>query len=258
MSGASVWHVVEYQYRTTKRFWVGLLTGSVVTPVMYVLALGVGLGTVVDAHSGTVQGVPYLQFVGPAFLAAATTQIAGGMASYPILGGFKWLRTFHAMAATPLTPAQICNGQLLWMAIRLSFDATVYLGVIAAVGGVRHPGALLAIPIAVLLGLAFAAPLTAWSAFIENEGSSFNVVRRFILVPMFLFSGTFYPISRLPEWARWLAYATPLWHGTELCRGVAIGGLSAASVAIHLGYLVILFIAGTALAQWRFRLRLTA
>lgn len=252
----SAWRVVEYQIVNARRFWRSIAIVGIFTPLVYVLSLGVGLGVVVDRH-GNQLGVPYLVFVAPAFLTAAALQIAAGDAAWPVMAGFKWLRTFHGMAATPLTPAQICDGNLLWLAIRVFVNSALYLAIMAMAGGVRHAGALLAVPIATLTGLAFAAPVVALSASVTAEGQAFNILFRFVVTPMFLFSGTFYPISQLPGWGRWLAYVSPLWHGTELARGASIGGLSGGAALVHTIYLLAWLAVGIALARWRFRVRLT-
>jgi lipooligosaccharide transport system permease protein len=128
----------------------------------------------------------------------------------------------------------------------------------AMFGAARSPWILLAVPIATLTGIAFAAPVAAFVATIEREGNGLNVIFRFVVTPMFLFSGTFYPISQLPQWGQWLAWVSPLWHGTELARDSALGGgLSLLAVLGHLLYLVLWFVVGLQLARWRFRVRLT-
>lgn len=250
------WRVVEYQLYVGRRVWRSMLIIGVFTPLFYVLALGVGLGAIVDGN-GNQLGVPYLVFVAPAFLTAAALQIASADASFPLMAGFKWVKTFHGMVATPLSPAQVCDGQLLWIGIRLLINSSLYLAIMACFGGTQRWSVLLAIPAATLTGLAFAANVAALAAVLENEGNGFNVLFRFIVTPMFLFSGTFYPISELPTWGQWLAYVSPLWHGTELARGAAIGGLSAGSAVGHIAYLLLWLVVGVALARWRFRLRLT-
>jgi lipooligosaccharide transport system permease protein len=248
--------IVEYQLYVGRRIWRSMLILGVVTPLTYVLALGVGLGTIVDGN-GNQLGVPYLVFVAPAFLTAAALQIAAADASFPLMAGFKWVKTFHGMVSTPLTPAQVCDGQLLWIGIRLLINSSLYLAIMACFGGTQRWWVLLAIPAATLTGLAFAANVAALAAVLVNEGNGFNMLFRFIVTPMFLFSGTFYPISELPTWGQWLAYVSPLWHGTELARGAAIGGLSAGSAVGHIAYLLLWLVIGVALARWRFRLRLT-
>jgi lipooligosaccharide transport system permease protein len=251
----SRWQVVEYQLYVGRRIWRSMAVVGLFTPLAYVLSLGVGLGTVVDNHSNTL-GVPYIVFVAPAFLTAAALQIAAADAAFPIMAGFKWIRTFHGMAATPLTPTQICDGQLLWVAIRIFANSAVYLAIMAAFGGTQRWWVLLTIPVATLTAMAFGAPVAALAATLENEGNAFNMVFRFVVTPMFLFSGTFYPVSNLPQWGRDLAYVSPLWHGTVLARGAAIGHVGALSVLGHLAYLLAWFVAGLALARWRFAVRI--
>src|SRR5680860_1164719 len=129
----------------------------------------------------------------------------------------KWMRVFHAMAASPLTPAQILAGQLAWGAIRVALSAVIFLLVAAALGAIASPWAVLAVGAAMLTGLAFAAPISAFSAAQESD-ARFPLVMRFIVLPLFLFSGTFFPLDQLPEWLQALAWISPLWHGVELCR----------------------------------------
>ena len=249
--------VLAYKARVARRYWRSAVITGVVTPVLYVLALGVGLGVVVN-RNGDQLGVPYLQFVAPAFLTASALQIAAADSSYPIVAGFKWQRFYHGMAASPLTPAQICDGELLWLAARVVVNSALYLAIMAAFGGARSGWAVLAVPIAALTGVAFAAPVAAVAASTDREGNLFNVLQRFVVTPMFLFSGTFYPISRLPGWAQAIARVTPLWHGTELARAAGLGGgLSAGSAIGHVAYLLVWLLAGLVLCRWRFRVRLT-
>lgn len=254
---SSSWHVVEYNLAAARSFWTSMLVVGVATPMLYVLALGVGLGRVVDRHGTGQLGVPYLVFVAPAFLTAAALQIAAGDGSFPVMAGFKWQRFFFGMAATPLTSVQICVGHMLWVTLRAFVNSALYLAVLAAFGGARTWTVLLAVPAATLTGIAFAAPVMAVAASVNSESGIFNVLFRFVVTPMFLFSGTFYPISTLPEWGRWLAYVSPLWHGTELARDSAIGGLSGLAVLGHVAYLLLWLVVGAVLAMWRFRVRLT-
>lgn len=253
MSGRAA--IVEYWLVDARRYWRSVVVVGTVTPLLYVASLGVGLGAVVDRHGTTSLGVPYLAFVAPALLVAAAVQIGASDAMYPVMSKFKWERSFHGMAATPLTPAHISDGTLLWFTVRLLAGSAVYLAIMSAFGATQRWLAVLAVPAAALCGLAVAAPIAAFSATRENEGQGFNVVMRFGIVPMFLFSGTFYPIDKLPEWARWLAYATPLWHGTALARDAAIGGESADAVAGHAAYLVALLTLGVLLSRRYFRIR---
>jgi lipooligosaccharide transport system permease protein len=131
----------------------------------------------------------------------------------------------------------------------------VYLAVIAAFGGVNSPLGILALPAAVLLGAAFTTPFAAYAATRESD-AAFVPVNRFIIVPMFLFSGTFFPVSRLPLPLEWLAYATPLWHGVELCRMFTLGDVSVLRALGHAGYLLLFVVIGFAWAQRTYAERL--
>ena len=252
----SPWRVVEYQLYQARRMMRSVLILGVITPLTYVLALGVGLGAVIDSH-GHPLGVPYLVYVAPAFLTAAALQIGAADATFPLMGGFKWLRTFHGMVSTPLSPEQVCDGELLWIGLRMLVNSALYLAIMATFGGTTRWWVLLAIPAATLTGMAFAAPVAALTASVTAEGQAFNILFRFVVTPMFLFSGTFYPISQLPSWGRWLAYISPLWHGTVLARAAGIGHLSAPAEIGHIAYLLAWLVAGVLLARWRFRVRLT-
>lgn len=247
---------MQYKIVQARQYWRTVVIVGLVTPLFYLLALGVGLGVVVNRNGGNQLGVPYLVFVAPAFLTAAALQVASSEAMFPVMAGFRWERLFHGVAATPLRPVQIADGVLLWITIRVTLNSAVYLAIMAAFGGAHRWQAVFAVPAAVLCGMAFAAPVVALSAALRKDGQAFNVVSRFIVTPMFLFSGTFYPISQLPGWAQALAHVSPLWHGTELARDAAIGGLSLPAVIGHLAFLAVWLVVGVTLARWRFRIRL--
>jgi lipooligosaccharide transport system permease protein len=248
--------VVEHELLDARRYWRSVVVAGLLTPLLYVLALGIGLGTVVNNHGNTL-GVPYVQFVAPAFLTAAALQTAAASSTFPVMAGFKWIRYYHGMAATPLTPRQICDGKVLWVGLRTLASSALYFAIMACFGAVHRWQGILGVPAAALTGLAFAAPVLAMSATVSSEGQAFNVLFRFIVTPMFLFSGTFYPISQLPQWGRWLAHVSPLWHGTELARGAALGSVSDLAALGHTAYLLLWLVAGIGLARWRFRVRLT-
>jgi lipooligosaccharide transport system permease protein len=252
----TIWQIVEHELLDARRYWRSVVVAGLLTPLLYVLALGIGLGTVVNDHGNSL-GVPYVQFVAPAFLAAAALQTATASSTFPVMAGFKWIRYFHGMAATPLTPRQICDGKILWVALRALASSAVYLAIMSCFGALHRWQGLIGVPVAALTGLAFAAPVLALSASVQSEGQAFNILFRFVVTPMFLFSGTFYPISELPRWGEVLAYISPLWHGTELARGAALGGLSNLAALGHTSYLLLWLAAGIGLSRWRFRVRLT-
>jgi lipooligosaccharide transport system permease protein len=239
-----------------RRTWRGSIYSSVANPVLYLGAMGLGLGTLVDQHgTASLGGVSYLAFLAPALLAATAMQTAMGEATYPVLASVKWLKTYQAAAATPLRPADLFRGHLLFTAMRLLMNCLIFLGVMAAFGAVRSLWVLATIPVALLTGLAFATPIEAY-AVTRDKDSSFAVLYRFGLIPLFLFSGTFFPITQLPGWIRPVAYATPLWHGVALCRSLSLGTPDWGGAVAHLGYLLALTLVGLIIGQRTYRRRL--
>lgn len=251
MSGRAYAYWVS-QYRRT---WRGSLVRSLVEPVLFLAAMGLGLGSLVNATAGGVGGVGYLQFVAPGLLAAVAMQTAVGEATYPVMGAIRWNRQYHAMLATPLRVVDVLLGHLLWIATRVVGVSAAFLLVTAAFGVLHSPWALLALPTALLVGLAFATPVIAFAALQRND-SGFALLYRFGVMPLFLFSGTFFPVDQLPASVRPLAYATPLWHGVELTRALFLGSPRLGASLGHVGFLVGLAAVGLALAYRAFHRRL--
>lgn len=241
-----------YAYRRT---WRSSVATSFLYPVLYLAAMGVGLGSLVTQHSHTVEGVSYLDFVAPGLLAATAMQIGANESMYPVMAAIKWVRTYFAMLATPLGVDDILAGHVLWIAVRLTLVSTIYLAVMAAFGTILSPLAVLALPAAVLTGVAFATPISAFAATQTNE-TGFSMIYRLGLIPLFLFSGTFFPVSQLPAWLQVVARITPLYHGTDLCRGLCLGQLTWASALGDVAYLVVVAVAGYLAARRSYRRRL--
>lgn len=252
----AAWLVVEGLWTWYRRNWRATVFSSVLQPVLFLLALGVGFGS--QVRPGAVPGgVTYLEYLTPALLAVGAVQVAAFETSYPVLSGFKWQKTYWGVTASPVSAGQLVGGQLVWITIRLFFSGAVFLAVAALFGGVRSVEALAALPFAALAGMAFGAPLAAYSATILTEGQQFNAVFRFVLMPMTLFSGTFFPLDFLPAYLRPVAWLTPLWHGTELARGSALGTLRWWPALGHVAYLCLLVAVGLWFARRNFSRRLT-
>ena len=239
------------QYRRTWR--AGVFT-TLLSPVLYLTAMGVGLGSLVH-RSAALGDVTYLQFIAPGLLAATAMQIGSGESMYPVFGSFTWMRVYHAMAATPLMSFDILLGHLLWIATRVAMASGAYLAVVAAFGAIRSPLGLLAFPVCILIGMAVACPIVAFSATRETDGG-FAALMRFGIIPMFLFSGTFFPVTQLPAAARWVAYATPLWHGVDLVRSLTLGHVDVLIAFGHVAYLGLWATVGIAIAGRIFKRRL--
>ncbi len=236
----------------SRRNWRGTLIVGVATPVFFLAALGMGLGSLIRGGLGD---VPYQVFLAPGLLAAAAAQYAMSEGAEPVLAGFKWQRTYFATVSTPMTPGQLVLGQLIWIGIRVGLTSFLFFGTMFAFGVVGTPVAVVAVPIATFGALALAAPMMAYSASIR-DGSAFGVVTVLVVVPMTLAAGTFFPVSELPDLVRVVAWITPLWHTVSLCRDVSLDTVRWAPFAGHLLYLASWLALGAALAVRRFRARL--
>lgn len=248
-----------FRWRRTFR---ATLAGNFVYPVLYLTAIGVGLGGLVDRHTGghlsaTLDGGGYLAFVAPGLLAGSVMQIALGESTYPVMGAVRWERAYEAMLATPLSVGDVLAGHLAFVLCRVAAAASVFLAVAGAFGALHSPEAAAALPVAVLTGAAFAAPLMSFSVTQDND-AVFPTIQRLVIVPLFLFSGSFFPISYLPGFLQALAEATPLYHGVALARAATLGQLANGSSLGHGAYLVALSVAGSALARRRYRRRLAS
>jgi lipooligosaccharide transport system permease protein len=246
--------VVEHRALQYRRTFRASIFSSFLSPILFLTAMGLGLGTYVNGSANGSQalgGLTYLQFLAPGLLAATAMQAAAFESTFPIMSGLTWQRTFHAMYATPITPRDIVLGNVAWITVRLTMITAIFTAVIVVFGAAASPLIVLAIPAAVLTGLAFATPIAAFSA-TQRTPEKFNAVFRFGITPLFLFSGTFFPISNLPPLLQPIAWLSPLWHGVELTRGLALGtiGEEPLLALIHVAVLVVLTALGLA---WAYR-----
>ncbi|MEO5703665.1 MAG: ABC transporter permease [Candidatus Limnocylindrales bacterium] len=247
---STVLRVVEhraYQYRRTFR---ASIFSSFGVPALFLAAMGFGLGGYVDRSADAVlQGVSYLQFLAPGLLASSLMQTGSFEASFPILGGLQWSKIFHAMVATPLRGRDVALGNLAWIALRLTLVGAIFAIMIVAFGASRSPLIVLAIPVAVLTGLAFAAPIMAFTA-TQRRPDRFAALFRFGITPLFLFSGTFFPIESLPSFLQPVAWLSPLWHGVDVCRALMLGTIGEAPLLalVHVAILAVIATVGALLA----------
>ncbi|MEV0678111.1 ABC transporter permease [Actinosynnema sp. NPDC050436] len=246
--------VVEGLWAWYRRNWRATAISSFVQPVLFLLAMGVGFGSQVQPGEAT-GGLPYVQFLAPALIVTAAVQSAMFESTYAVFSAFKWQKTYVGIVSTPITPAQVLSGQLLWIAAKLAAGSAVFLAVASALGAVTSPAAVLAVPVAVLAGMAFSAPVVAFTATREKP-DSFNGLYRFVLIPMTLFTGAFFPLSQLPGWLHPLAWATPAWHGIELARGASFGSLDPLPALGHVAYLAAVVAVGVVLGRRHFHRRL--
>ncbi|HEV7907206.1 MAG TPA: ABC transporter permease [Pseudonocardiaceae bacterium] len=245
---------VEKHWVWYRRNWRATVVSSLLQPVLFLVAMGFGFGSQVQPGPAT-GGHPYLVFLAPALLVVMAVQNATWESTYAVLSSFKWERTYWGVIATPITPAQVLYGQLGWIALRLLGTSIAFLLIALLLGAVDGPGLLLALPFALLAGMAFCAPVVAFTATRENA-QAFNGLFRFVVMPMTLFTGAFFPISQLPTWIQPIAWITPVWHGIELCRGAAFGTLTLLSALGHVAFLITVLVVGVVLGRRYFQRRL--
>jgi lipooligosaccharide transport system permease protein len=258
---ASSWGMAVRAFRfwlvNYRRTWRGSIYSSVLNPVLYLGAMGLALGKLVDQRGTASLGhVSYLAFLAPGLMAASAMQTAVGESLYPVYTAVKWQRTYQAAAGTPLRPGDIYRGHVLFTAMRLTMNMTIFLGIMAAFGAIESAWAVVCLPVAVLTGLAFATPLDAFAVTQSKNDQAFNVIFRFGMIPLFLFSGTFFPITQLPAWIRPVAYATPLWHGVALCRALSLGTADLTGALGHAAYLIGITVLGLVAGARTYRRRL--
>jgi lipooligosaccharide transport system permease protein len=217
--------VAEARLRTMMK-WIWLIIGlAIANPVLYLVSIGLGVGAYIDKNTGGmgVDGVSYITFLAPALLATAAIQGAIDESVYPTLEGFKWNKIFFSMNSTPLSGNHIAMGVFLNSLIRVTFTAIIYWLVMLAFGVLESPRAWMAIFTAIMAGAAFGAMMQALAGMLENEDIFFTVLQRFVIMPLFLFSGTFYPLTNMPIYLQWIGWISPLWHATELGRWLTYG-----------------------------------
>ena len=248
---------VEREMRVFSKLWRGTVFSTFLSPVLFLLAMGVGVGGMVDERSGGVGGLDYLAFIVPGIMAASAMQTAAGDSLWGIMAGMKWMRFFHGMVSTPLTPADVYAGKVIWTGMRIALSSSVFLSIAAIFGGVLSPLAVLAIPATILTAVAFSACLSAWSATQEVD-KNFAVVFRLGIMPLFLFSGTFFPVSQLPDWIEPLSRLSPLYYGVDLCRMFTTGEPRWLDALVNAMVLIVIIAVGWRIGTRTFTKRLAS
>jgi lipooligosaccharide transport system permease protein len=234
-------------------WWV--FVSGFLEPVFYLFSIGVGVGQLVSGFAYHGHTIPYAEFVAPGMLAASAMNGALLDATFNFFFKLKYVKLFDQMLATPLTPYDVARGELSWSLLRGGIYALVFELVMLAMGLVHSWWALLAVPAALLIGLAFGACGMALTTFMRSW-QDFEYVTLGTL-PLFLFSATFFPLTVFPTWLQWVVQATPLYRGVVLIRELTTGVLTWESAA-SLVYLVGLGVLGLAIVGRRLgRLLLT-
>jgi ABC-type multidrug transport system permease subunit len=250
------WYVAEHRFRVMRSYAQTVVMTAIGNPVIYLYAMGVGLATLVDSNLGedAVNGVSYLAFVAPALLASAAITVASEEFTYPILLGFKWNPIFYGMNASPIQPGQIINGIVISVAVRMFVTCGIYYAFMLVFGAVPSPIGFLAVFASLLTGLGFGAVLMGYTSTLTEDTGQIAMAVRFVILPMTLFSGTFFPLTVLPVPLQWIGWISPLWHGTQLSRVFAYG----ASEPIWLSVTHVLYLAALLAVGWLWARRVTA
>lgn len=215
------WHMIERNLFVYRRTWTIIVSGFF-EPLFYLLGIGFGLGRLIGDVAGPGgQPIPYAMFIGPALLATGAMNGAVSEATFNFFFKLNYNRTFQAVLATPLTVGDVAVGEIAWALIRGGLYAVGFLAVLGAMGLLASPLAILALPGALLLGFAFGAIGMAATSFMRTP-QDFDLIN-IVVLPMFLFSATFYPIETYPEVIRGIVAWTPLYQGVALIRGLTVG-----------------------------------
>jgi len=253
------WRVAEYRFYSMSKWMGAVLANGVGNPILYLISVGLGIGALVDSNSGGqgLGGVSYLMFVAPALLAAAAIQGVMDEVTFPTMDGFVWDKLFFAINSTSDSSRQIADGVMIVALTRGLFTSGIYLAILVAFG---------AVPLSSVLGLMASSMLAAWgwssimlavTARLERDEGYFAIIARFIVAPMFLFSGTFYPLDQMPIFLQPIGWVSPLWHATELGRNLSYGmEVDPIMFWVHIGYLALLGVVGMALTYPKFAERL--
>jgi lipooligosaccharide transport system permease protein len=251
------WYVAEYRLLNMRK-WIGaILAFGLGNPLMFLASVGIGVGALVDKGTGGVDGVPYLTFLAPALLASAAIQAAMDETTFPTLHGFVWEKIFFGIGATAITGKQVANGVMIAAQIRNVVTVLMYWFLLLVFGAFDSPRAWMSMPAAIFAGASFSAVMLAVSAHMSNDDGVFAIIGRFVIAPMFMFSGTFYPLGIMPLYLQWIGWISPLWHATELGRFLSYDHyISPVMLLVHVGYLSVLFVIGFVIAQRRYAWRL--
>jgi lipooligosaccharide transport system permease protein len=247
--------VLEHHLIVYRRTWKGSVFMSFVSPILFLAAMGFGLGGLISRGPvRTVDGLTYLAFLAPGLLAATAMQSAFVETTYPIMARIQWERTYEGMLATPIRVLDVLAGEFGWLVFRLGLGAFAFFLVMLLFGTIYSGLGLLAIIVAVLTGLAFGAPIFAYTA-TRRTDTSFALIGRLLITPLFLLGGVFFPIHQLPQLVQGIAWLTPLAHGVALTRGLSVGVLPS-SAGIHLAVLLVYAAIGIVAARITLQRRL--
>jgi lipooligosaccharide transport system permease protein len=240
--------LIERNVYVYRRGWLVIFSGFF-EPLFYLLSIGLGIGGIVgDIPGPDGTPIPYAVFVAPALLASASMNGAIAESTFNVFFKLNYQKTYDAVLATPLGPGDVALGEIGWAVIRSTLYAIGFIVVIGLLGLIESPWAVLAVPAATLLAFAFAAVGMAATTFMRSW-QDFDLIQ-LVVLPLFLFSGTFYPISAYPEGLQLFVQLTPLYQGVDLIRSLITGAVDI-GILWHVLYLSVMGIVGLAIVARR-------
>ena len=249
-------YVAEFRIKGMLKWLSAIIAFGIGNPVLYLLSVGIGIGSLVDKAQGPnlIDGVPYLTFLAPALLATAAIQGAMEEVTFPTIEGFIWTKTFYSINNSAISSKQIVDGLMLAALTRCVLQVTLYELILVAFGAIPLVSVPILIVTSLLAGWAFAAVMMSVTVKTRNDDGFLTIVNRFVLAPMFMFSGTFFPITVFPIWLQWIGWISPVWHSTELGRALSYGHqISPLMFVVHIAFLIAIGIAGTLTAYPQFK-----
>lgn len=252
--------VAENRIRNMIKWWASIVAFGIGNPSLYLLSIGIGVGSLVDSSLGpnAIDGVSYLTFLAPALLATAGIQGAMDEVTWPTLEGFVWDRTFFSMNSTSITGKQIVDGILLAAMARCILQVFMYELCLLAFGAISWQSVPILLLVSATAGFGFSAIMLGLSASIKDDDGMFALIGRFVITPMFMFSGTFYPITSMPIYLQWIGWISPQWHATNLGRAMSYGmPIESWLLYVHWGLMLVMAIIGITWSHRVFESRLS-
>ncbi|GAA2561555.1 lipooligosaccharide transport system permease protein [Neomicrococcus aestuarii] len=249
--GRNAKSVIERGLLATKTSNASIMVSGFVEPVLYLLSMGIGLGSIVGTVTGP-GGTPmsYAAYIAPALLAVSAMNGAIYDSTMNVFFKMNFAKLYQNMLYTSLGPLDVAIGEIFLALLRGFMYATGFTIIMWFMGLIAHPAGLLMVPAAVLIAFGFASIGMGITSYLKKFQQLDWI--NFVMLPMFLFSATFYPLSVYPESVQWFIQAMPLWHGVELMRQLSIGYFTP-SMLVHVGYFVVMILAGVTLTTNRLR-----
>jgi ABC-type multidrug transport system permease subunit len=250
----AIWRVLAYHYLIYKRTWRGSFVIGILNPILFLTGLGIGIGALIKTSGTSYLDVPYLTFLAPGMMAAAAMQIGYGGGGFAVYRAVSKGGSYNAAVYTPTNSLELMLGHQLATAARNTLFMSCFYITAVLLGATASPMSILMLPAAVLTGAAMSAPVAAWAVTVR-QAAQMQAVFRIVIQPLYLLSGTFFPLATAPAWVQKAAWLSPLWHGVVVCRAFNVGHVGPGTF-VHLGVLLAFVVVGLLCARVTYARRL--